>query len=86
MLICGIAKPKYIIDYLNSQGIKFQSLLFNDHHDFTSNDLKNIVSSYEKLNDQDAVIITTEKDAMRLMKFQNDTSLLHNRLFTYQLK
>lgn len=86
LLVCGIAKPKYIIDYLNLQGIKFQSLLFNDHHDFTESDLKNIVSSFEKLNDANAVIITTEKDAMRLLKFKNNSAVLQNRLYTLPIK
>ncbi len=86
LLVCGIAKPKYITDYLNSLGIKFQSSLFSDHHDFTESDLKNIVSSFEKLNDVNAVIITTEKDAMRLMKFKNNSALLQNRLYTLTVK
>ncbi len=86
LLVCGIAKPKYLTDYLNSKGIKFQSLLFSDHHDFTEGDLKNIVSAYEKLNDVNAVIITTEKDAMRLLKFKNNSALPQNHLYTLPIK
>ncbi len=86
LLVCGIAKPKYISDYLKEQGIKLHSLLFNDHHEFTDNDLKNIVSTFEKLNDENAIIITTEKDAMRLLKFKEKSSLLQDRLFTLPIK
>jgi len=86
LLICGIAKPEYISDFLKSHGLKFQSVLFNDHHDFNDQDIKSIISTYKKLGDENAIIITTEKDAMRLKKFKSYFSGLENFVYTLPIK
>lgn len=57
-LVTGIADAKPLLNFLNENGISLEHLRFNDHHDFTEQDLKLIES---KPN-----IITTEKDYMRL--------------------
>lgn len=57
--LTGIARPTYFLEKLkvNSEN----SLSFSDHHHFTASDLKKII---HKANDK--IIITTEKDYMRL--------------------
>ncbi|KAB1155077.1 tetraacyldisaccharide 4'-kinase [Flavobacterium luteum] len=59
LLIAGIAKPKSFFDFLKNQNDI--SLTFPDHHHFTASDIltiKNIA--------KDSLIITTEKDYVRL--------------------
>ena len=64
LIIAGIAKPKPFFDYLGSGNDI--CLSFPDHHDFTT---KDIVEIAEKADDK--IIITTEKDYVRLhQKFQ----------------
>jgi tetraacyldisaccharide 4'-kinase len=45
---------------------------YADHHIFTSNDLKEIKRQFEKIQSEQKIIITTEKDAVRLEKFKNE--------------
>ncbi|HMK07096.1 MAG TPA: tetraacyldisaccharide 4'-kinase, partial [Flavobacterium sp.] len=59
LLLAGIAKPKSFFAYL--QGENDVVLTFSDHHHFTANDIKAI-----KKQAQDKLIITTEKDYVRL--------------------
>ncbi|MEI7801552.1 MAG: tetraacyldisaccharide 4'-kinase [Bacteroidota bacterium] len=86
LLVCGIAQPKYLMNYLHERKIHFEALLFSDHHEFTPHDFRKIVSEYEKLNDESAIILTTEKDAVRLMKFKDESLLLKERLFALPIK
>lgn len=59
VLVAGIAKPKPFFDYLQQPGD--EALAFPDHHDFTDKELAD-------LNERSLhkIIITTEKDYMRL--------------------
>ncbi len=60
-LVTGIAKPQPLVDHL-SQFLEVDHLKFPDHYNFTDQDV-------EKIRRMD-IIITTEKDFMRLKKFQ----------------
>ena len=57
-LVTGIANPWPFCDYLHKRGINFTHLDFGDHHVFTQKELT-------RFRDFD-VILTTEKDYMRL--------------------
>ncbi|MBX9807886.1 MAG: tetraacyldisaccharide 4'-kinase [Flavobacteriaceae bacterium] len=59
LLLAGIAKPKPFFAYLQSEND--EKLVFPDHHHFTENDSNNI-----KNKSQNKIIITTEKDFVRL--------------------
>jgi tetraacyldisaccharide 4'-kinase len=59
LLLAGIAKPEPFFNYLeNANDVK---LVYPDHHQFTENDLLAISSKA-----QNKLIITTEKDFVRL--------------------
>lgn len=57
-LVTGIANPDSLCEYLSASGISFQHLNFPDHHNFSSEEIKKIAQS--------KLVITTEKDFMRL--------------------
>lgn len=57
-LVTGIANPRPFVNYLKELGLDFEHLRFPDHRNFTSSEL-------ELLNKQ-PLILTTEKDFMRL--------------------
>ena len=59
IIVAGIAKPKYFIDYLNSGTDKV--MIYPDHHNFSEVE----ISEINKLS-KDKIIVTTEKDFMRL--------------------
>lgn len=59
VILAGIAKPKYFIDYLNSGNDNV--MIFPDHHNFSETEISEINKA-----SKDKILITTEKDFMRL--------------------
>lgn len=72
LLLCGIANPMHVKKYLNEHVQTFEMLKFKDHHIFNSSDLKEIQKQFQKNTAEHKIIITTEKDAVRLLKFKNE--------------
>ncbi len=66
VLITGIANPNSLLSYLSSQKIKVTHINFPDHHNFLASDIRKIKEKFEAVNSQDKVLLTTEKDYMRL--------------------
>lgn len=69
LLICGIANPKPLKDFLTSHVHSYDMIRYADHHIFSSEDLKEIQKQFSKLTSSNKIILTTEKDATRLQKF-----------------
>lgn len=67
VLVTGIANPKPLLDYLSEEKIKFTHLKFPDHHSFTINDINKINTVFNKLSTKNKIVLTTEKDYMRLV-------------------
>lgn len=57
-LVTGIANPLPLVKYLQGLGMNFEHKSYRDHHNFTEEELREL--QHEEL------IITTEKDYMRL--------------------
>lgn len=66
LLVTGIANPKPLVDYLEDTGINLTHLKYSDHHDFSEGEIQNIQNQFEKMNSKHKLILTTEKDYMRL--------------------
>lgn len=66
LLVTGIANPKPLLNFLEEKGVSFKHLNFPDHHNFTQQDIENIKKSFDELPSQQKIILTTEKDYMRL--------------------
>ena len=74
ILLAGIAKPKPFFDYLQSDSDELME--FADHHHFSESEIQNI-----KNKAQDKIIITTEKDFVRL-----NAKILKKQLFYLPIK
>jgi tetraacyldisaccharide 4'-kinase len=72
LLVCGIANPKPLKDYLAQQVHSYDMLRYPDHHIFDSDDLEEIKKQFNKLKSANKIIITTEKDGVRLQKFEQE--------------
>ncbi|WP_407404446.1 tetraacyldisaccharide 4'-kinase [Chryseobacterium sp.] len=68
LLITGIANPKPLLTHLGKFSQRVKHLKFRDHHNFSDNDIKNILEEYKKLGEY-KLILTTEKDYVRLKTF-----------------
>lgn len=64
--VCGIANPYPFLDYVKNIFKEKQQLVFSDHHQFTEKDIQEIRHCRERSMQKNCVVITTEKDAMRL--------------------
>ncbi|SFD16238.1 tetraacyldisaccharide 4'-kinase [Algibacter pectinivorans] len=62
-LVTGIANAKPLVNYLNEKNLNFEHLNFKDHYNFTLNDIENLA--------QKELIVTTEKDYMRLKQYDS---------------
>lgn len=72
--VAGVANPKSFFKLLEDLGAEIiVTESFRDHHYFTSDEI-NALLSYAK--EEDALIITTEKDMVRIKKIIEDDSIL----------
>ncbi len=62
----GIAYPQPMIDYLKEYSAELRHLPFDDHHDYTMKDLEDIERYYASFEGSNKILVTTEKDLMRL--------------------
>ena len=65
LLLTGIASPKQMEHDLKPMVASMTTLAFGDHHRFKSKDIDRINTAFESLPEP-RIIITTEKDAVRL--------------------
>lgn len=72
LLLCGIANPKPLMEFLTAHFNSYDMIRYADHHIFTSDDLRDIKRQFEKMQSPNKMILTTEKDAVRLEKFSNE--------------
>jgi tetraacyldisaccharide 4'-kinase len=68
LLLTGIANPLPLKAYVEKTFTLSRLLRFADHYDFNETDLKRIRKVFENISGEQKIIITTEKDYMRLMK------------------
>lgn len=68
LLLTGIADPLPLKEYVERTYMLARLLRFADHYDFNETDLKRIRKVFENISGEQKIIITTEKDYMRLMK------------------
>jgi tetraacyldisaccharide 4'-kinase len=72
LLVCGIANPKPLKDYIHNHSHTYYQLNFSDHHIFNIDDLNNIKKKFKGIDESNKIIITTEKDAVRFVKFDKE--------------
>lgn len=66
ILACGIARPEPLLHYLKDRCQEVALLRFPDHYYFTFTDLEKMQDALRQLSTERRILITTEKDAVRL--------------------
>ncbi len=74
ILLSAIANTDYALDYLDTKVKSTFEIEYEDHHNFDTYDIERIVKVYLEMADNRCIIITTEKDAMRLEPFMKSLS------------
>lgn len=76
-LLTGIAHPRYFVRHFKEYPFQKRVAHFPDHHDFSRKEIAAISESFRSMKGERRVIVTTEKDAVRLA---------HNPYFPNDLK
>ncbi len=71
LLISGIANPEPLKNHLTEKVASFEMLRYRDHHIFTLDDLDDIKKAFERMTEKKKIVVTTEKDAVRLIKYKS---------------
>lgn len=77
LLVTGIARPRSLVKYVSSFPFRTRVCHFPDHHSFGKKDLARIQASFAGMKGSRKIILTTEKDAVRM---------INNPYFPHQLK
>lgn len=72
LLVCGIANPLPLKEYLHEHTNTYYQISYSDHHIFSIEDLKEIKEKFEQIPSKSKLILTTEKDAVRLVKYTEE--------------
>jgi len=69
LIVSGIANPRPLRQYARSINTNIRELSFPDHHQYSGKDMEKISRAYNEFKQlhQEILVLTTEKDATRLM-------------------
>lgn len=71
LMVCGIANPTPLKNFLTQHAKTYYQQAYSDHRIFTIDDLNEIKQKFEAIQAEKKIILTTEKDAMRMLKFKD---------------
>lgn len=77
LLVTGIAFPRTFVKYFKDYPFEVKVMRFPDHHSFSRKDIDNIVAKYKLMEGKKKIMVTTEKDAVRIQ---------NNPYFPHELK
>jgi tetraacyldisaccharide 4'-kinase len=67
LLVAGIAHPQEMVKQLENYTADLQTLIYPDHYNFKAKDVAEITEIFTGIKNKNKIIITSEKDAVRLM-------------------
>jgi tetraacyldisaccharide 4'-kinase len=71
LLLTGIANPHTLITFIREYADEVQHKRYPDHHNFTPADIRELVAAFAAIAGENKIIVTTEKDAMRLHSYSD---------------
>ncbi len=86
LLIAGIANPEGIISKIETYTKYLESIIFADHHSFSKTDIENIELKFNNVKNDHKIIITTEKDFVRLIDCEFMTENIKKYLYYLPVK
>ncbi|MBE6305589.1 MAG: tetraacyldisaccharide 4'-kinase [Bacteroidales bacterium] len=87
VVLAGIAHPRPFIKEIRKSKAKVKGLIFNDHHNFTKKDIADLIQKIKtSSNPAKAIVVTTEKDAMRLLNLPGLPKSLKRRIYYIPIK
>lgn len=71
LLICGIANPEPLTDYIHEMSKTYDAIFYRDHHIYNIDDLSDMKMRFDLIHSEEKMYLTTDKDAVRLVKFKD---------------
>ncbi len=68
VLFTGIAQPGYLENFLKTKTEVLKTVNFRDHHDYQEKDIQRITEIFNNFEASPKLVVTTEKDAVKLQK------------------
>ena len=72
LLVTGIANPAPLKQWLDQHSRTYYEIAYGDHHIFSIDDLQAITRRFQGITAEKKIMLTTEKDAVRLIKFRQE--------------
>lgn len=86
LLVTGIAKPGPLRAEIERSGKKVTMMQFADHHNFTTADIDNIAARFNAIEGNSKIIMTTEKDATRLLQRNDLAQNIRESIYVMPIK
>ena len=88
LVVTGISDPSVLHNYVEKHYRLLDHMIYSDHHRFSTKDIKDIQNRLDNMNDmgfctraKTSIIITTEKDASRLVEHPSVSPELKKRIY-----
>jgi tetraacyldisaccharide 4'-kinase len=86
LVVTGIVSQHYLIDYLKKYTKKVHNIEFADHHVYSDEDIQFISNKFSAIENPKKIIITTEKDASRLISHPSLSDDIKASLYALPIK
>jgi tetraacyldisaccharide 4'-kinase len=81
VLVTGIASSKQLLNYLKAFSEDIYHLDYPDHAVFTEKRIKKIISTFNSIKNKKKIIITTEKDAVKIRELAISDTIIEKNMF-----
>ena len=85
VVLAGVGNPTGFVDYVRSKYVLREEWIFNDHHVYKVGELRKLVDKLAALP-HDTVILTTSKDAVKLVNRRKVPVELQQRLYKIPMR
>jgi tetraacyldisaccharide 4'-kinase len=69
LLVTGIADNTHLMSYMDNRFSRIFPMFFPDHHAFNQKNIESIIGEFNKITNRKKIVITTEKDYIRLIEY-----------------
>jgi tetraacyldisaccharide 4'-kinase len=81
LIVTGIAQARPFVEHIEEIAPTVKHLEYPDHFNFTEKEVAEINTEFENLSGNSKIILTTEKDAMRLMSMNSFSVTAHSSMY-----
>ena len=86
LVLTGIEDGSHLAKYISGFADTTRTISFPDHHNYTAEDIKTIQNAFEKIPNDEKIIVTTEKDSARLSSSKFLDEELKSRIYVLPIE